>query len=281
MTARSRISCLLMFGLAACYSLPGGTPPGFSRRSVVLGDARISYVNRPGSGPVLVLIPGSFVDSDDLAGVVAGLNAQLSVFIVELRGHGESWPPPSGGTIEQFASDVLAAADHAEIRRFFVGGHSIGGMIAIEIGGRHPDRVKGIVAIEGWTHYTVAKNAFAGQNTGTLSAAQLARNNQLRQPVMSRWTPQQVKEFGAIWRTWNGFDLLNRTPIPVLELWGDRKQPHPSRAAMQIPDRPNIELKWLAGASHFLPLERPAEVAEAINEFIRRVEKGSNSAVGK
>jgi pimeloyl-ACP methyl ester carboxylesterase len=237
-------------------------------------------VKRPGSGPVLVLIPGSFVDSDDYAGIVAGLDAKLSIFIVEMRGHGESWPPPSGGTIEQFASDVLAAADDARILRFFVGGHSIGGMIAIEIGGRHPHRVRGIVSIEGWTHHTV-QNAFAGQNTGTLSAAQLARKDQLRQPVMSRWTPQQVKEFGSIWRKWNGFDLLNRTPVPVLELWGDRNQPHLSREQMQIPDRPNIDLQWLAGASHYLPIERPAEVAEAINAFIRRVEKGSNSAAGK
>jgi pimeloyl-ACP methyl ester carboxylesterase len=45
---------------------------------------------------------------------------------------------------------------------------------------------------------------------------------------------------------------------------------------MQIPDRPNIELQWIAGASHFLPLERPAEVAAALNGFIRRVEKGAS-----
>ena len=42
---------------------------------------------------------------------------------------------------------------------------------------------------------------------------------------------------------------------------------------MKIPDRPNIELRWIAGASHFLPLERPAEVAAVVNEFIKRVEK--------
>jgi len=41
---------------------------------------------------------------------------------------------------------------------------------------------------------------------------------------------------------------------------------------MQIPDRPNIELHWVAGASHFLPFERPGEVAEAVNAFIRHAE---------
>jgi pimeloyl-ACP methyl ester carboxylesterase len=61
----------------------------------------------------------------------------------------------------------------------------------------------------------------------------------------------------------------------VLELWGDRNQPHPSREVMQIPDRPKIELQWITGASHFLPLERPAEVAAAVNAFVRRAEKAA------
>jgi pimeloyl-ACP methyl ester carboxylesterase len=159
-----------------------------------------------------------------------------------------------------------------------VGGHSIGGMIAIELGGRHPDRVKGMVAIEGWTHYKVARNAFNGQNDLTLSVAQRARRDELRKPVMSRWTAEQIKAFTSIWRTWNGIELLRDTPLPVLELWGDRKLPyHPNREMMQIPDRPNIELQWIAGASHFLPLERPGDVAKAMNAFIRRVEQAAES----
>jgi pimeloyl-ACP methyl ester carboxylesterase len=58
----------------------------------------------------------------------------------------------------------------------------------------------------------------------------------------------------------------------VLELWGDRKQPHPSRAAMQIPEHANIELEWVEGASHFLPQEHPTDVAGAVNAFLHRAE---------
>jgi pimeloyl-ACP methyl ester carboxylesterase len=214
------------------------------------------------------------VGADDWSEVVASLDPDLTIMIVELRGHGSSWPPAENGSIPSFANDVLQATSHAGLGRFYVGGHSIGGMIAIEIGGRHPDLVKGILAIEGWTHYSVAREAFGAPTAETLSAAQLARRDELRTPVLSRWTPEQVKDFTSVWRKWNGFDLLNQTPVPVLELWGDRRvQPHPTRAQMQIPDRPNIELRWVAGASHFLPLERPAEVAAAVNAFIRRVEK--------
>lgn len=247
--------------------------PGFVRNRVSVNGAEISYVVRQRSGPVLVLIPGSLVGADDWTEVVSSLDPDLTIMIVELRGHGKSWPPPHNATIESLADDVLRAADHARIGKFYVGGHSIGGMIAIEIGGRHRDEVKGIIAIEGWTHYSVARNAFDGQNDLTMSAVQRNRRDELRKPVMSTWTPAQVKEFTGIWRTWNGFDLLERTPLPVLELWGDRKRPHASREQMQIPERPNIELQWVAGASHFLLLERPGEVADAVNAFIHRVER--------
>ena len=246
--------------------------PGFVRNRVSVEGAEISYVVRQRSGPVLVLVPGSLVGADDWTQTVASLDPDLTIVIVELRGHGKSWPPPHNATIESLANDVVRAVDDARVGRYNVGGHSIGGMIAIEIGGRHPDKVKGIIAIEGWTHYSVARNAFEGQNDLTLSAAQRSRRDEFRKPVLSTWTPEQVKEFTSIWKTWDGFDLLQRTPLPVLELWGDRKRPHANREQMQIPDRPNIELHWVAGASHFLPFERPGEVAEAVNAFIRHAE---------
>jgi len=41
---------------------------------------------------------------------------------------------------------------------------------------------------------------------------------------------------------------------------------------MQIPERANIDVAWVAGASHFLPLERPDETAAAANAFVRKVE---------
>jgi pimeloyl-ACP methyl ester carboxylesterase len=167
--------------------------PGFVRDRVSVDGAQISYLVRQRSGSVLVLVPGSLVGADDWTEVVSLLDSNLTIMIVELGGHGKSWPPPRHGTIESLARDVLRAVGHAGVGRFYVGGHSIGGMVAIELGGRHADKVKGIVAIEGWTHYSVAKDAFNGQNDLTLSAAQRKRRDELRKPVMSSWTPQQIK----------------------------------------------------------------------------------------
>ncbi|WP_197442992.1 alpha/beta fold hydrolase [Lignipirellula cremea] len=236
--------------------------------------ARIAYAVRPGTGPTLVLIPGSFESLESWQAVVESLDHDLQVVVVELRGHGESWPPPNAqtGTIEQLADDVLEVLQAADLKSCYLGGHSIGGMVAIECAGRQPQRLKGVIAIEGWTHNAVLRDAFQGNTEGTLSAAQKSRKLELREPTTKRWTAEQRSSFAQIWTKWNGKPILEQTSLPVLELWGDRGGERPDRDKMQIPDRPNIRLTWVTGASHFLPLEKPKETAHAVQAFIRKVE---------
>lgn len=247
---------------------------GFRRHFVELDDSKISYVIRKATGPTLVLIPGSFDSAESWLGVVTKLDPGLQIVIVELRGHGQSWPPPTAktGTIEQFAKDAFACTGDAGVKSLYVGGHSIGGMVAIECARQQPDRLRGVLAMEGWTRALVAGRAFKGSTDRTLSDTQKKRRLELRRPTTSRWTKEQITAFAQIWEKWDGTEVLQRTAVPVLELWGDRGDARPSRKALSIPDRPNIDLVWVTGASHFLPLERPAETAAALGDFIRKIE---------
>jgi pimeloyl-ACP methyl ester carboxylesterase len=137
---------------------------------VCLGDgfvvrpdgARIAYSVREGAGPNLVLIPGSWATRHVFDRFVSALPGSFRVIIVELRGHGESRPPAAAPTMASLADDVLAAVDAAVPRgqRFYVGGHSIGGMLSVEIAGRRPGEVAGAIPMEGWTHYLVQSEAF-------------------------------------------------------------------------------------------------------------------------
>ncbi len=240
------------------------------RRSMPIEGGRLSYVERTGRGPALLLIPGSFAGAGDYDAVIASLDPGRHIVIVEVRGHGDSWPPPENGSIEQFAADVKRVADHAKLGLCYVGGHSIGGMIAIEAAGRWPEGWKGVISIEGWTHHSVAKEAFPSDAGRRLTPEMQAKLDDIRRPVMTRWPKEQIAAFARIWRQWDGAGILERMQVPVLEIWGDRGRPRPTRAAMKIPERANIDLVWIAGASHFLPMERPAEVGRAIQEFIDR-----------
>ena len=242
------------------------------QRLVLEPGHHLSYLLRPGSGPTLVLIPGSFSDSRQWDGVLPGLSADLQLVLIELRGHGDSWPPPVDGSIEQFAEDVLRILDALNLDLFYVGGHSIGGMVALEVGSRRPRQVAGIISIEGWTHHQAAREAFSGRMHSTLTDELQARRMELRRMATGTWSEAQRQTFAEIWRGWDGLAFLNRTDLPILEIYGDRGADKPTRQQLRIPRRPNIELRWVEGASHSLPLERPGEIAGLITEFIVKVE---------
>ena len=232
---------------------------------------RLAGYHWPGPGPSLLLIPGSWSDYRQFDAVRGHLDKELNLAILELPGHGRSRPPTLQGTIEDFARETLRLTDEMGWRSWVAGGHSIGGMIAIELAGQRPRELAGVISLEGWTHHDVLRQAFSGQVDTTLSEDLERQRLQARGQTLCRLSQRQIAAFRSIWQRWDGLPILESTSIPVLEVWGDRNRPRPSRRRMRIPERDNIQLHWVAGASHSLPLERPQEVAEAINRFVHSV----------
>lgn len=234
-------------------------------------SAKLAYHLRDGAGPSLLLIPGSFNDHRIFDRFLSTLPVGWRVVIVELPGHCSS-PPAVNPTMRGFADDVLGVVETLKLRRFYVGGHSIGGMLAIEIAGRRPDQVAGVISMEGWTHHLVQAEAFGGDTRSTLTSEQHALRESHRARVRDKLTDAQIAAFASVWRKWDGQPILESTQVPVLEIWGDRGQPRPSRQLMRIPERPNVELAWMSGVSHPLLIECPAEVARATVDFVSRIE---------
>ncbi len=248
----------------------------FTHDRLTLDDGtRLAWHTRDASGPTLVLIPGSWGDYLVYNRLAAHLDPNLRIIIVELRGHGESTPATLNGTMDLFADDVLKVIDHLAMERYYIGGHSIGGMLAVEIAGRNPKGLVGSIPIEGWTHHTVQKNAFGHLPEFPLSPEHEAERHANRERGLARLTEAERQDFGTVWRTWDGNDALKKTRVPMLQIWGDRNMsPVPDRATMQIPERESIEMAWIPNASHALLVEQPESVASAINAFIQKVETG-------
>ena len=235
------------------------------------GDGRIGWSARSGSEGPLVLIPGSFDDRGVFARLIECLDDGMAVCVVELPGHGRSWPPAVDGSIEGFAEQVVGVLEVLFDGPVCVGGHSIGGMVAIQVAGSAPERVAGVISLEGWTNHRAARAAFGGDMTGTLSARQEADRQARRARVTGRLSADQVSRFSRIWRKWDGGPILAATRLPVLEIYGDRGRAVPTRAALGIPARGNVDLQVIAGASHYVHVERPHEVALACRRFLASV----------
>ena len=242
--------------------------PEFTQHLISVPGGRVACYRRSGTGPTLLLIPETFADRRAYAWTVRSLDAALDLIILENRGLGDSGLPPAHSSIESCAQDAIEVLNALQVEFAYVGGHSLGGMIALEMGRQWPHRVRGVISIEGWTNATVAADAFQGDMKSTLSTAQQALLQEYRKEVLQHWSPEQIQMFGSIWRNWDGSSFLKTTTLPVLELYGDRGKPHPERNRLGIPENDLIQLKWFEGASHSLLIERPEAVAHAANQFI-------------
>ena len=253
-------------------SLAAMTP--LTPRTMSIAGQTLAYAHRPGS-PRLVLLPGSHQDRRQWSAVMAELPAPLGLLVVDLPGHGLSPALPPLPGIPSYARMIWEVLDgEPAIGPSFVAGHSLGGMIAMEMGRQRPRDLAGVIAVEGWPHHQVAEDAFGSRMYDTLSPELLARQQHLRALATGHLSQAQRDQLSSIWRHWDGSAWLRDTALPVLTLWGDRGRPRPTLAQLHLPERPGISIQWQAGASHNLPLERPVAVAQAITDYINGLTQG-------
>jgi pimeloyl-ACP methyl ester carboxylesterase len=70
---------------------------------------------------------------------------------IDLRGHGRSDKPDDGYDFGTVTADLVAVIDALGLDRPIAAGQSWGGNVALELGMRHPDRVRGVIGVDGGT----------------------------------------------------------------------------------------------------------------------------------
>lgn len=95
--------------------------------------------------PPLVLLNSLGADHSLWDPVMPGLLRRFCVLRLDKPGHGASDARPGEYSIEQLGRDVLAVMDAAGVARAHLCGVSIGGMIAMWLGGNAPQRVDRLV----------------------------------------------------------------------------------------------------------------------------------------
>ncbi|WBO68139.1 alpha/beta fold hydrolase [Streptomyces camelliae] len=212
----------------------------------------------------------------------AHFSERRRVIRLDLRGHGES----SGAgvrTIAELAYDVLALLDHLQVERFALVGHSMGGMIAQTIALAHPARVERLVLVG-----SIARMAYS-RGRGLLMAAStlvpfrlfVAANirrafapghprEEIRAHIRaSAGTPREVVMtlYGAM----RAFDVLDRAGeirTPTLMVHGYHDVQLPVRQMLRMARVWPDAVVRILDAGHELPLERPAELTDALDRFL-------------
>jgi pimeloyl-ACP methyl ester carboxylesterase len=119
-------------------------------RVVDNAGVRLATTDFPGDGPCLVLMPGLGLDRTGLAKLADSLSRRPTgwrVITMDTRGHGDSSTAP--WDLPAVVADLDAVIDGYGLQSPYVGGHSLGGQVALRyaMAGRP---VAGVVNIDGW-----------------------------------------------------------------------------------------------------------------------------------
>src|SRR5277367_327561 len=97
--------------------------------------------------PALLFLHPNAADHTFFGPQVEAFSARHRVVAIDQRGFGESGKPEGPYTPGAFADDVAFVIDELSLNRPVVIGCSMGGAVALELGARHPDAVRGLVLL--------------------------------------------------------------------------------------------------------------------------------------
>lgn len=126
-----------------------GAPPS---QFVDVGDGLTIHLRDEGprDAPVIMLLHGSNADLHTWEPWVEALKGQYRVIRFDQVGHGLTGPDPSGDySTANFVADIGAVADKLGLGRFILGGNSMGGKHALAYAIAHPERLDGLVLVDG------------------------------------------------------------------------------------------------------------------------------------
>jgi pimeloyl-ACP methyl ester carboxylesterase len=204
------------------------------------------------------------------------------VVAIDLRGHGESDAPDQAYTMRAFADDVAWMCARLELRAPVVVGHSLGGLVALELAATHPGCPSAVVLVDSVLLPPVSRPGVVHELVTALRGPQPAVA--LRRyfetfftphddPGRKAWildeaakTPAHVTS--SVWdesTSWDDAATLGRCRVPLLYL--DAGTPNADlRRALGI--RPEMMIGRTIGSGHFSPLEVPEQLNAMIERFL-------------
>ena len=223
---------------------------------------KMAYLDSGGPGHPLLFLHGTGCDASDWVSVVERLQGKWCCITLDFRGHGQSSVPTQPFTLGSLADDVLHLTDFLEIQELVIVGHSLGGMVAMEVAQRS-SCVVGLVLLEGWTSLSSAGSAFdPGRFYGSLSETEIAQIQRKSEATRNRFQSELWHDFWESVKNFDAYTYLQRASIPIYEVFGGMGRNDLTEQQLRIPPNPNIQWVWVPNAGHYLPHECPTEVAE-------------------
>jgi pimeloyl-ACP methyl ester carboxylesterase len=230
------------------------------------------------------------------------MNQSYRLIAVDMQGYGQSITPDNNYDLKNIAKETVDLMHSLNITKFYVVGHDWGTLVGEVLVEQYSINIRGFVRMSGGTPInanlspTIDNPQFILFTSPRMGALFMQDAQWF---VNSVYLPRLVKPFSVVDKLYVTYEfsrpivaqavplyfmpqnqqeyrdannrLINQNwtfPILLLQADQDFSQPKSSFDGLNT-IAPQLSLKWITNASHFVCFDQPGEVANAINGFIR------------
>ncbi len=270
-----------LFALTLVLFLGTATP--LSAASV---DGIPIHSSSAGTGPTLVFVHGWTCDSTSWAAQVPVFDKKYRVITLDLPGHGQSGSPKDGKlSMDLFARAVEAVRADANAQRIVLIGHSMGAPVIRQYAHLFPDRVAGLVAVDGPLDLRTFPTPAAGQGPPPVTGPDGLKNREtmirsmftpntpatVQKSVLSMMlAPPEATAAGAMAAMFDpSIRWADAISAPAFAIYAGTSQLPDLAKAREV--LPNFSATQIAGTGHFVMMEKPDEFDRALSGFLDKI----------
>ena len=257
------------------------------------------YVRAGSGASPLVFVHGFACSHEDWLLQIDNLKGRFEVVACDLRGHGLTPGRPQECTIEHYGGDVAALLANLDLDKSFLIGHSMGCRVVLEAARLDPERVAGLVLIEGSRtgsgdpDMAEAAARAAVEKAGYAAFAEdLFRQmfftpSALAEAVVVRALRQSAQFGPSLWPAMARWDAatmdaaLAAVQAPVLVIQTTTRNAELKRSMLKAGESSpyldllgkalkRVRIEVIPGVGHFPQLEAAAEVNRLIAGFVQK-----------
>ncbi|HEX2198545.1 MAG TPA: alpha/beta hydrolase [Burkholderiales bacterium] len=257
------------------------------------------FVRRGQGRPALIFVHGFACSHEDWQAQIDFFSKSQEVVACDLRGHGATPGRPQECSIEHYGGDVAALAGHLDLPRVILVGHSMGCRVVLEAARLDPERIAGLVLVDGSRQgmgdpEAAERNARAALQAKGYAAfmrpffeAMFLRKSAQSEAVVER-ALQLPSDVGsalfprmARWDAGSMEAAVQAARVPVLAVQCTYVNTERKRVPIQPGDTTpwldllkarvkDLNIEILSGLGHFPQLEVPDRLNRLLSEFCAR-----------
>ncbi|HEK9103964.1 alpha/beta hydrolase [Bacillus pfraonensis] len=254
-------------------------------------DVQLHYVKSNSKGSPILLIHGGISRWQAFESIIPELEKEGHVYALDLRGHGKSGRVPNRYRLEDYLSDIVNFIKEHIAEPVIIFGHSLGGILGIQLAAHYPELVKGLVIGESPMEIEVLKEGSEKlmkwkmmiQNGPEMSKHMMPKKGD--NPLLDFMVESvmltdpgvliaMIDQFDETYAGYNTDILLPKIHCPVLllqgnpELKGVVRDQDVKKALKLLPNAKHVKLE---NVGHTLQFENKDAVLGVILPFIKHL----------